>query len=548
MIEVFSHRARRLRQGLNLSLILILTLALLAPVLIMFYQGALAPLSLFSHLWQTVLPHYLTNTVILGVSVVLLSSIFGGLSAFAMHFLPVIGARYLRWLLLLPLAMPAYLVAYLYTDLFDYAGPVQRLLRDWLGWQSPADYYFFDIRTIGGAAVVIALVLFPYVYMLTRTALENIDPKLLQASQTLGANHRRSIWRVVVPLTRPALAVSATLVLMETLADFATVQYFAVNTLTTAIYDTWLGYSDLATANALASILLLIVFIVVVLEQRSRAGLNNQSQNLKLAQQMISHHKLLIVFASLFCWLLVFLGFALPAILLIVMAIKHSSFEQVMALTSIGWNSVYVAMVAATVCVVLALIFAFYQRFSLSQMRNAPILFASLGYAIPGTVLAMALLSTFAPIDYWLNDLAVAFGFNRPGLVLSGTTFAVIFAFVVRFIAIANGTVKTGLEQVPENLTKAAKSLGASASKTIRTVHLPLIKPSLFVAWLLVFVESMKELSAVILLRPFNFDTLSTYIYQLISDEQLEQGAIGAILIVVFGLLPIIWLNRKQEV
>ncbi|QOL27198.1 iron ABC transporter permease [Thalassotalea sp. LPB0316] len=526
----------------------LLTLALLTPVLVMFYQGAFAPFSLFIHLWQTVLPQYLSNTLLLGFNVVVLSLLFGGVSALALHFLPIKGSRYLRWLLLLPLAMPAYLIAYLYTDLFDYAGPVQRFLRTVFGWQSPNDYWFFDLRTLGGASVIIALVLFPYVYMLTRTALENIDPKLLQANQSLGQTPWHGIKRIILPLIRPTLAVAATLVLMETLADFATVQYFAVNTLTTAIYDTWLGYSDLATANALASILLLLVFMVVVLEQRSRASLNNQSQNLAMSQSLFTTSKPLIALATSFCWLLVIAGFVLPLSLLLVMAWQYSSIEQLTQLLTIGGNSIYVSAMAATVALVLALLFSFYQKFAKHKLAFIPVSFSGLGYAIPGTVLAMALLSTFGPIDFWLNDLADAIGYGRPGLVLSGTVFAIVFAFVVRFMAIANGTITSGLEQVPDNLSKAARSLGSKPSTMVRRVHLPLLKSSIFVAWLLVFVESMKELPAVLLLRPFNFETLSTFIYQLISDEQLEQGAMGAILIVVFGLIPIIWLNRKQEV
>ena len=533
---------------LTFLLVSLLTLALLMPVLVMFYQGAFAPFSLFSHLWQTVLPQYLSNTLWLGFNVVMLSLLFGGLSALFLHFMPIAGASYLRWLLLLPLAMPAYLIAYLYTDLFDYAGVIQRFLRSTFDWQSPNDYWFFDLRTLGGASVIIALVLFPYVYMITRTALENLDPKLLQASQSLGVSPWRGIKRVILPLVRPALAVSASLVLMETLADFATVQYFAVNTLTTAIYDTWLGYSDLATANALASILLLLVFFVVVLEQKSRSKLNAQSQNIALAQTLFKPHKLILWFATAFCWLLVIAGFLLPLALLLVMAWQYSDSQQLSLLMTIGGNSIYVAGIAATVALLLAIVFSFYRKFSLTKFRQFPLGLSSLGYAIPGTVLAMALLSTFGPIDFWINDIAAAFDLERPGLVLSGTIFAVVFAFVVRFMAIANGTINTGIDQIPDNLIKAAKSLGSGHFSMLRRVYLPLLKPSLLVAWLLVFVEAMKELPAVLLLRPFNFETLSTYIYQLISDEQLEQGALGAILIVIFGLIPIIWLNRKQEV
>jgi iron(III) transport system permease protein len=502
---------------------------------------------LFSHLWQTVLPDYIANTLILGVLVVLLSLIFGTLSAIFIVHTDLLGKKYLRWLLLLPLAMPAYLVAYLYTDIFDYAGPVQRALRDYFGWQSPNDYWFFDIRTLPGAAIVISLVLFPYVYMLTRTAFEQQDQNLLRAGRLLGLSAKQNFLKVALPLARPAIAVSASLVLMETLADFATVNYFAVNTLTTAIYDTWLGYGDLAAANALASILMLMILFVVVAEQRARAGQSHQSNR---SNQHIDVIKLSFVqqlFISGFCWLLVLSGFLIPFTLLVLMAIENSNMSQLMALLTPSMNSIEVSFYAASIATCVALLFGLYRRLSTDKWRIVPLSLAGFGYAVPGTVLAMVLLATLGPLDGYINDAAYYFELSSPGLVLSGTIFAVVFAFVVRFAAIANGTISSGIEQIPRSVDFAPASLGVGLGKMLRKVHIPILKPSIWVAWLLVFVESMKELPAVLLLRPFNFETLSIQIYQLISDEMLEQGALGAILIVLLGLVPIIWLNRSKE-
>ena len=502
---------------------------------------------LFSHLWQTVLPDYIINTLLLGMLVVLLSLIFGTLSAAFIVYTNVLGKKHLRWLLLLPMAMPAYLVAYIYTDIFDYVGPIQRILRSWFNWQSPNDYWFFDMRTLPGAAIVISLVLFPYVYMLARTAFEQQDQNLLRAGRLLGLSAKQSFFKVALPLARPAIAVSASLVLMETLADFATVNYFAVNTLTTAIYDTWLGYGDLAAANALASILMLIILFVVVAEQRARAGQNHQSNRPNKHIEIIKLSCMQQVFIGLFCWLLVFTGFMLPFILLIIMALEYSNTSQLIALLSPSINSIEVSFYAATIATFFALLFGLYRRLSADKWRMLPLNLVSFGYAIPGTVLAMVLLATFGPLDYYINEVANYAGLESPGLVLSGTIFAVIFAFVVRFAAIANGTISSGIEQIPRSVDFAPASLGASLGKMLRKVHIPILKPSILVAWLLVFVESMKELPAVLLLRPFNFETLSIQIYQLISDEMLEQGALGAILIVLLGLLPIIWLNRRKE-
>ncbi|WP_246058199.1 ABC transporter permease [Litorilituus lipolyticus] len=520
---------------------------MIIPVLIMLVDGIDASTQLFGHLWQTVLPSYLKNTILLGVFVVLLSLFFGVSSAVLISQTNILFKQHLRWLLLLPLAMPAYLVAYLYTDLFDYAGPVQRTLREWFNWQSPNDYWFFDIRTLFGAAIMLSLVLYPYIYMLTRGAFEQQDQNLMRASRLLGLNVKQTLFRVALPLARPAIAVSASLVLMETLADFATVQYFSVNTLTTAIYDTWLGYGDMAAANALASVLMLLILFVIVLEQRGRAGLRHQSARPNMQKDLIQLSSIQQLLASIFCWALVILGFALPFALLIAMAIEYSNVEQLTRLLDTGVNSVKVSVIAATVAVIIALVLGLYQRLHGHKFRHVPQQISGFGYAIPGTVLAMAMLSTFGPFDHWLNDVAEFLAWQQPGLILSGTIFAMIFAFVVRFSAIANGTIASGIKQIPQSLDYAPATLGMGLTKTITRVHLPILKPAVFVAWLLVFVESMKELSAVLLLRPFNFETLSSQIYQLISDEMLEQGALGAILIVLFGLLPIILLNRKRE-
>ena len=525
----------------------LIALVLIVPVLVMLVGGVSASTQLFAHLWQTVLPSYIENTLLLAFWVVLLALFFGVFSAAIITQTNIVFKQQLRWLLLLPLAMPAYLVAYLYTDLFDYAGPVQRTLRATFGWQSPTDYWFFDIRTLPGAALMLALVLFPYIYMLTRGAFEQQDQNLIRASRLLGLTAKQSFFKVALPLARPAIAVSASLVLMETLADFATVQYFSVNTLTTAIYDTWLGYGDLGAANALASILMLLILFVVLAEQRSRAGLRHQSARPNLKRELIQLSFGQLLIASIFCWALVILGFLLPITLLIIMAVQYSDVAQLSVLFSTGLNSLKVSVFAATIAVVIALSLGLYQRLHKDKYRKIPQLISGFGYAVPGTVLAMAMLSTLGPLDHWINGLAEFLGFSAPGLILSGSLFAIVFALVVRFSAIANGTIASGIKQIPQSLDYAPATLGVNLIGSLTKVHLPILSPAILVAWLLVFVEAMKELPAVLLLRPFNFETLSSQIYQLISDEMLEQGALGAILIVLFGLLPIVLLNKSKE-
>lgn len=523
------------------------TLLLIAPMVIMLIAGIGASVDLFTHLWQTVLPDYILNTLLLAIIVIALVLLFGVTSAVIVVHTNVYAKQVLRWALLLPLAMPAYLVAYLYTDLFDYAGPVQRTIRAWFAWQSPNDYWFFDIRTLPGAATIIALVLYPYVYMLTRNALSFQDQSILNASQTLGLPAKKALINVAIPMARPAIVISCSLVLMETMADFATVHYFSVNTLTTAIYDTWLGYGDLASANLLASVLMLLILFAVVSEQKARAQMRHQSNRITKPPRPIVLSRTQQILASVFCWGLVAIGFLLPFVLLLLMAIEYSDFSQIALLTDISVNSVKVSVIAATIAAALAVLYSMYQRFSQDKNKHMPMHLSGFGYAVPGTVLAMALLATFGPLDHGINALLTSLGIDKVGLIFSGSIFAIIFAFVVRFAAIANGTVNSGMDQIAKNLDYAPLSLGLPFNKMLIKVHLPILSSTIWIAWLLVFIESMKELPAVLLLRPFNFETLSTHIYQLISDEMLEQGAIGAIFIVLLGLFPIIWLNRVKE-
>ncbi|WP_286233487.1 ABC transporter permease [Thalassotalea sediminis] len=525
----------------------LLALALIAPVAVMIFSGATANSETLTHLWQTVLPDYVLNTLLLALYVVVLVILFGVPTAAFVSLTNLKTRATLRWALLLPLAMPAYVIAYLYTDFFDYAGPIQRQLRSMFNWQSPADYWFFDLRTLTGAAIMIALVLFPYVYMLVRTAFEHQDPKLIKAGRSLGLSELQCFYRISLPLARPAIAISSSLVLMETLADFATVQYFAVNTLTTAVYDTWLEYGELATANAIASLLMILILLAVAAEYRARAHLRHQSQlnheELPLIQLSPFQH----LAGNCYCWLMVITGFILPFLVLLDMTISHLEQTEFTQLFMSGVNSVEVAVYVATIASLISLTLVLYRRLSGVKSNGRPLQLSGFGYAIPGTVLAMAMLATFGPLDHWINDLAVWFNVSKPGLILSGSLFAIVFALVTRFAAIANGTIASGITKIPQSLDLAPASLGVGKWHTVFRVHIPLLKSSFTVAWLLVFVEAMKELPAVLILRPFNFDTLSTQVYQMISDERLEQGAIGALLIVLFGLLPIIVLNRKEK-
>ncbi|KLV06321.1 ABC transporter permease [Photobacterium ganghwense] len=526
----------------------VFSLLLVLPILAIFYTAAGESDEVFSHLMDTVMATYTTNTFLLVVSTSLLALLFGLPAAWIMAMCRIPGERVLQWAMVLPLAMPGYIVGYIYTDWLDYAGPVQIMLRDWFGWQNYQDYWFPDIRSLGGASLVLALVLYPYIYLLARAAFMEQSTSLLQSARLLRCSPWESFRRISLPLARPSIAVGLSLVAMETLGDFGTVSYFAVNTLTTAVYDTWLGYSNLNAAAKISAIMLLAIFLLISAERFSR-------RKQKLFQQEFEHgddirYPLSGVkkwVAVIWCWGLVAFAFVLPLLQLSYYAWHYFAASWTPEFQQYGLNSLKVSLMAAAVAVVLALIFNFYRRLDGRRTTVVPSRISSLGYAVPGTVLAIGVMIPLTGADHLLNDTTIALGLGRPGLVFSGTMFAIIFAFVVRFAAVAVGSIESSLAKIPPSLDMASKTMGYASIQMLRRVHLPLIRRGCLIAGLLVFIESMKELNAALLLRPFNFETLATYVFNFASDEQLEMAALPAILLVIVGLIPLVMVNRSLE-
>ncbi|WP_281212430.1 ABC transporter permease [Shewanella insulae] len=504
--------------------------------------------AVFGHLMQTVLPTYIFNTLALMLFVSLGALLIAVPAAWCVARCDFPGRNWFQWALLLPLAMPAYVVAYVYTDLLDYAGPIQTWLRQVNGWLSPTDYYFPDVRTLGGASVMLALVLFPYIYLLARTAFMEQSPSLLHASRVMGASPGRSFWRLNLPMARPALAVGAALVAMETAADFATVSYFAVPTLTTAVYDTWLGYGSLAAAAKLSAIILLVVFCLIGAERFAR-----RKQQLFQKQTPITSHERYGLsgykawLATGYCAVLLLLAFGLPVWILLGYAWDYFDVSWNQAFWEYSLNSLTIALVVSLMTVVFALLLMFVRRCSPRKVDILPSRLASTGYALPGTVLAIGVLVPLSYLDFALNDLYAYFNQVEPGLIFSGTLFVLIFAFTIRFAAIAIGSIENSYKQISPSLDMASVTMGMRPSAILSRIHLPLLRSGIFAAILLVFIECMKELPAALLLRPVGFENLATYVYQFVSDEQLEQGALGAIVIVLVGLVPLIYLNRSLE-
>lgn len=525
----------------------VISIILILPAVFLLLQSTGTDTPLFEHLWATVLSEYIVNTIQLVVLVLLFSAFFALPSAWLIAMCNFPGRRYFQWLLMLPLAMPAYVVAYIYTDLFDFAGPIQRTMRALF--QSDVavgQHWFFEIRNVPGAALMLALVLYPYLYLIARTAFMEQGSHLFQVSRSLGQKPWQSFRRIAMPLCRPAIVVGLMFIGAEALGDFATVHYFAVNTLTTAVYDSWLGHGSLSAAAKISILMLIGVMGILAIErwQRGRQRFyhkyTGQNALFKLTGWRARS-------AVIYCFSLVFSGFILPVVILLSYAIDYASLNTDGQLGRVLLQTVWLALLAALITTALAVLFSFTTRVSSSDSGALPTKLSSMSYMMPSTVLAIAVLIPMTLFENSFNDFWVAMGYQAPGLFLSGTTFALVFAFVVRFQAVANGTIEASFLAVSPSLDMAAKSLGKTDSQMLRLIHLPLIKKSVFTAMLLVFIECMKELPAALLLRPFNFDTLATFVYQYVSDEQLEQAAFAAILIVLAGLYPVMRLTQTGE-
>ncbi|MDA8621281.1 iron ABC transporter permease [Psychrosphaera sp.] len=502
----------------------------------------------FEHIKDTVLADYIVNTVLLMTLVGIIVTLVGVPLAWLIACCDFTGKHLFNWALVLPLAMPGYLIAYTYTDLLDYAGPVQSFLRSTFGWSSPDDYWFFEIRSLGGAAAMLSLVLFPYVYLMAKANFLNQNASLTLAARTLGYSPLKSFFSVSLPIAKNSIVAAISLVLMETIADFATVYYFAVNTLTTAVYDTWLGYYDLASAAKISMLMIVGVFALIILEHKTnKRGKDSNSAKMSVQPLKYKLNGKQNVFAFIFCSLIFVLGFAVPALTLFSYAIDYYHEVWSMDVILYAWNSTYIAIAVALISLLISLVINVALRENKSISNQSWFNLANMGYAVPGTVLAIAVIIPFSGMDHWLNSAAESFGIEAPGLILSGTVVAIIFTHIVRFAAVANNNIKANFQQLNKSYDWAAKSLGAKPSKLFKQVHWPLLKRSALVAGLLIFVESMKELPAALLLRPFDFETLPTYVFQFASDEQLEQAALGAILIVLVGLIPLIFINRSIE-
>ena len=500
---------------------------------------------IWQHLVDTVLSTYLVNSAILMVGVGLGTLSIGVTCAWLTSLCQFPGKRLFTWALLLPLAMPAYIIAYTYTGLLDFAGPVQSWIRELSGW-GYGEYFFPEVRSRGGAIMMFSLVLYPYVYLMARSAFLEQSVCVIEVSRTLGCNAWSSFYRVALPLARPAIVAGLSLALMETLADYGTVSYFGLGVFTTGIFKTWFGLGDSAAAAKLAALLLLFVFSLVIIERwsRRRAQYHHTTNRYrKLPQYQLTGFKAAV--ALIACFMPLLFGFLVPAAQLSLWAVDTYSTMVDASFLKLILNTVALGLGTAMLALILALFLAYGKRIFATRAIISSVRIVATGYAIPGTVIAVGVMIPFAWLDNWFDSfMRLQFDIST-GLLLSGSLFALVFAYLVRFLAVSIQSVESGLGKIKPSMDEAGRSLGYQPAEILFKVHMPLMKGSILTALLIVFVDVMKELPATLILRPFNFNTLAIRAFELASDERLADSSTAALMIVVVGLLPVILLSKS---
>lgn len=520
-----------------------LALLVAIPLLVVF-SGWLKPeTEIWTHLAETILNQLVINTIKLVVGVGLGVVTVGVSLAWLTARCEFPGRRWFDWLLMLPMAMPAYVLAFVAIGLLDFSGPVQTALRDWLG---AGNFWFPEIRSTGGLIAVMVLVFYPYVYMMARTAFLTQGRSTLEAARMLGAGPYGVFWRVALPMARPAIAAGTALALMETLADFGTVATFNYDTFTTAIYKAWFGFFNLQAASQLASLLLLLVFVSLMLEKSSR-------KRSRYHDTMRSGEPPRIQLRGARGWgvtgllaLLFSVAFLIPFIQLSLWSFDVITTDFDERYLGLLGRTLMLGSLAAIATVIAGMVLSFARRYQHDRTTQVTTSLATLGYALPGSVLAVGIMLAMTSIDNGINNVFESLGLGSPGQILGGSVLALILAYVIRFMAVAYGPVETGLARIRPSLPEAARSLGATPFQTLKAVYLPLLRPGLMTGLLLVMVDTMKEMPATLLMRPFGWDTLAVRIYEMTSEGEWERAALPAITLVFAGLIPVILLMRRS--
>nr|WP_082766321.1 iron ABC transporter permease [Paramesorhizobium deserti] len=520
----------------------VIALLVLTPILALAWEALHGSSDLWPHLFAFVLPTALTQTLTLLLGVGILVILIGTGSAWLVTAYDFPGRSTLEWALLLPLAVPTYIIAYAYLDILHPIGVVQGAIRAVLGYSSPREFRLPDIRSMTGCIVLLGFVLYPYVYITTRAMFLTQAANLIEAARTLGTTRSRIFWRVALPLARPAIAVGVSLALMEALNDIGASEFLGVKTLTVSVYTTWITRSDLPGAAQIALAMLFLVIALIVIERwarrRQRYSLTAQ-RNRSFTPRKLGGFAGWMAFCSGF--VPVFIGFVAPAAYLAIEAWKRFHMAGLSRqLVSEASNTIIMSAVATAIVLVFGIAVAYAMRLRPGRFSGVAYRLSTVGYAAPGTVIAIGILIPVAALDQFIDRNAMSwFGFST-GLLLIGSGAALIYAYTVRFLAISAGAAEAGFSRIPISFDQAARSLGQDATGTFRNVHLPLSKTALAAAGLLVFVDCMKELPATLLLRPLNFETLATHLYGEAARGTYEEASIAALAIVLIGTLPVI--------
>ncbi len=516
----------------------------LLPILAVLLAAVTGGTESWSSLAGSVLPRFTWTSVQLVVLVAFGTGLIGTVTAWLVVTCRFPLVRKFEIALALPLAFPAYVLAYAYTDLLDHPGPVQSLLRDLTGW-GPRDYWFPEIRSLGGAALMLTLVLYPYVYLLARASFLQQSHGVYLAARVLGKTPLQAFLSVSLPMARPAIAGGMILCVMETLADFGTVAHFGVQTFATGIYQAWFAFGDRAAAAQLSLCLLGAAMLLAILERMQRGAAKRHSLRSSAQPLVVADlHGIKAALAMAACLVPVLLGFVIPVIMLVLMTLGDEGLISLSRYWDWTRNSLLLASIAALLTVAAAALIGFRDRLRPSRTSRGTLLLGGLGYAVPGGVIAIGLLVPIASFDNALDAwMRARFGIST-GLLITGSIWLMIMAYLVRFLAAGLSAFDSGISTINPNMDAAARTLGRGPLSMIRSVHVPIMKTSLLTAALIVFVDVMKELPATLILRPFNFDTLAVQAHRLASDERLAQAALPSLVIMVFGLIPVILLCR----
>ena len=517
---------------------------LLSPIISIIFSSFENTFSLWEHLFKTRLKFYLYNTFILMLGVGFTTLFIGVTLAWLICKYDFFMRNVLEWALLLPLALPSYIVAYCYTDFFEYSGFLQTSIRELFNFNSPNDYFFPEIRSLGGAIFVISFVLYPYIYLITKVAFKSTPSSLFELAELNGKNQ---FYYVALPLAKPAIIAGLSLVLMETVSDFGTVDFFAVETITLGIFNLWLGMNNLAGASQLALIGFFFIMILLAFELSARKKQKFNDTKIRgyngLNQKIPIHQNIFIFFI---CVIPIIFGFIIPVLILLENSISYFDIQNLHNLILITKNSFFISFVATVIIILTTILLTIGLKFQGFKGLGFLSTIAGIGYAFPGVILALGSLFFVSSLETSLNALLLFLDINL-NFVFIGSFYILIFTYVCRFNAVAFGAINSGINRLPPNMVEASLTLGNSFWYSLKKVLYPIIKPSILTAAILTFVDIVKELPITLLLRPLNFETLATYVYQFASDEMLGRASAAALIIVLIGLIPILFINNLMS-